>query len=134
MRRVGLYALFALGGLITVAVIAFVVLGGLYRAPSESMEPTVHRGDRFAVLKFGAPDGGDRISMRGGQIVRNGKRETTDGPRACTGAPCDFPDTVEVPKGHFFMLGDNRGASDDSRFWGPVPEGWVIGRYWFRVG
>jgi signal peptidase I len=184
MRRVGLYALFALGGLITVAVIAFVLLGGLYRAPSESMEPTVHRGDRFAVLKFGTPEvgdvvvfnpplgaesgsemcgdgappagqmcaiptnqradvqfvkrivaeGGDRISMRGGRIIRNGKRETTDGPRACSGAPCDFPDTVEVPKGHFFMLGDNRGASDDSRFWGPVPEDWVIGRYWFRMG
>ena len=24
-------------------------------------------------------------------------------------------------------LGDNRGVSDDSRFWGPVPSGWIIG-------
>ena len=26
------------------------------------------------------------------------------------------------------MLGDNRGASDDSRFWGPVPLEWIEGR------
>ena len=35
---------------------------------------------------------------------------------------------------HYFMMGDNRGASDDSRFWGPVPREWIIGNafatYW----
>ena len=41
---------------------------------------------------------------------------------------------IRIPPGHFFMMGDNRGASDDSRFWGPVPEDWIIGQafltYW----
>jgi signal peptidase I len=38
------------------------------------------------------------------------------------------------------MMGDNRGESDDSRFWGPEPRGWIIGKafvtYWppNRVG
>jgi signal peptidase I len=78
-------------------------------------------------------EGGDSISMRGGKLVRNGRRETTDGPRACEGDACEFPGELTVPEGHVFVLGDNRGASDDSRFWGPVPEDWVIGRYWFGV-
>jgi signal peptidase I len=40
----------------------------------------------------------------------------------------------KVPAGHYFMMGDNRGASDDSRYWGPVPRDWIIGdaflSYW----
>jgi signal peptidase I len=28
----------------------------------------------------------------------------------------------------YFMVGDNRDASDDSRFWGPVPAEWIVGR------
>jgi signal peptidase I len=56
------------------------------------------------------------------------------------GQECDFTTPIEVPAGHWFMMGDNRGASDDSRFWGPVPTKWIIGvafaTYWppDRVG
>jgi len=31
----------------------------------------------------------------------------------------------------WFMMGDNRGLSDDSRFWGPVPARWLIGNAFF---
>ena len=41
---------------------------------------------------------------------------------------------VHVPPGYYFMMGDNRGPSDDSRMWGPEARGEIVGiaraRYW----
>ena len=52
-------------------------------------------------------------------------------------APVERRDTfgpVTVPAGHYFMMGDNRDNSQDSRFWGPLPHGYLKGRamlvYW----
>ena len=44
---------------------------------------------------------------------------------------CNLRTPIQIPPGHFFMMGDNRGASDDSRQWGPVPKKWIIGRAFF---
>jgi signal peptidase I len=44
------------------------------------------------------------------------------------GGECTFMRAITIPPDHWFMLGDNRGASDDSRFWGPVPTRAIIGR------
>jgi signal peptidase I len=78
---------------------------------------------------------GDRIAIHGGRVTRNGVPERTPQAQACGGGgACDFPQTITVPRGDYFMMGDNRGDSDDSRFWGPVPQGWIIGEafatYW----
>lgn len=48
--------------------------------------------------------------------------------RACgTGQECNFPEPIKVPPGHWYLLGDNRGDSDDSRFWGAIPTHWIVG-------
>jgi signal peptidase I len=78
---------------------------------------------------------GDTIKVVEGHVYRNGKREGDSYIRPCPGvSECNFPVAIKVPAGHWFMMGDNRGESDDSRFWGPVPTGWIIGgafaTYW----
>lgn len=80
---------------------------------------------------------GDRLAIRGGHPVVNGKPVTDEPfitPCGRAGPPCDMPRPITIPPDHYFMMGDNRGASDDSRFWGPVPRDWIIGKafatYW----
>jgi signal peptidase I len=78
---------------------------------------------------------GDRISIHSGHVIRNGVREKDSYIAPCDGSgSCDFPGTIVVPRNDYYMMGDNRGQSDDSRFWGPVPKPWIIGHafltYW----
>ena len=78
---------------------------------------------------------GDRLRISDGHVIRNGKRVKEPYARPCGRSEgCDLPREVTIPAGHYFMMGDNRGSSDDSRFWGPVPSDWIIGAafatYW----
>jgi signal peptidase I len=75
---------------------------------------------------------GDRLAIVNGHAIRNGVRENDPYIAPCNGdSSCNFRQPIVIPPGHYFMMGDNRGASDDSRFWGPVPNKWVIGVAFF---
>jgi signal peptidase I len=175
-----LKALALLFGTAVIAALAARILLGpdvkTYRVPSQSMAPTVPRGEKVTA-NFGAYDGrgprlgdvvvvaargedgecptapaagkmcaapaaggdvryvrrivglpGDRLSLEEGRLVRNGRPLDEPYARACGDDYCDFPKPITVPRGSYYALGDNRGASFDSRFSGPVPRRAVLAR------
>ncbi len=86
--------------------------------------------ETFVKRVVGLP--GDRIKILNGHVYRDGVRESDAYIAACSdGGACTFPSAITVPAGDYFMMGDNRGASDDSRFWGPIPKAWIIGKAFF---
>jgi len=75
---------------------------------------------------------GDRLQIKNGHVWRNGLEEKGSYVQRCVGASdCTFAKTIVVPPGEYYMMGDNRGISDDSRYWGPVPQKWIIGVAFF---
>ena len=97
--------------------------------------PTKERSEtNFIKRVVGLP--GDRLKVLDNKVFINGKKQ--DEPFINKGTPCDalcnMGREITIPKGHYFMMGDNRGESADSREWGPIPKKWMIGKafitYW----
>lgn len=120
-----------------------------------SMEPCLHDGQYLVVSKaaywFHPPHRGDIIVFHSPQnpdqdiikrvIATPGETvEIKDGNVYIDGNPLEEPYIVEIPQGdlppqyvpedHYFVLGDNRNHSSDSRVWGMVPRGSIVGKAW----
>jgi signal peptidase I len=124
-----------------------------FKIPSDSMDPTLRPGDQALVEKIAGrasphrgelvafhrpgPDeillkrvvavGGDSVGLEDGRLVVNGR--TVREPYANTKSQDSvYFGPVRVPAGTVFVMGDNRGISEDSRDFGAVPTRDVIGR------
>lgn len=130
--------------------------------PSGSMSPTIIENDRFiagkVTLKFRAPRRGEILvfkppasaqfstdyvkrviglpgetwEMREGAVYINGERlEEPYLPKNVKIYGNFSP--VKIPEDHYFMMGDNRNSSEDSRYWGFMPARNIRGRAVFRL-
>lgn len=95
-------------------------------------EPPGVDDDEYIKRVIGLP--GERISVKEGKVFINGKMliEPYLSETVFTSGGNFLKDNQEllIPDGHFFVLGDNRQASSDSRSWGLVPKNRITGRAW----
>ena len=96
--------------------------------------PTPEQADNNFIKRIVATPG-DELYIEDGHAIVNGEPIEDDFTRPCNGGMgCNFREPITIPEDHYFMMGDNRGSSEDSRFWGPVPRDWIIGQavatYW----
>ncbi len=124
----------------------------------QSMEPNLEDGQRLLVNKlayrFGEPERGDivvidsprgtpeklikrivgmpgeTIELRSGRVYIDGQLLEERYHPMIGMRP--HPRTV-VPPNHYFLLGDNRDHSGDSRVWGPVHRDLIVGRVWVSL-
>jgi signal peptidase I len=144
---------------VIIALLINLLLAQATRVYGQSMEPNLHTDQRLVVEKIsynrwwpvrspqrgdvvvfrvdpnadllikrviGLP--GDRVEIRAGQVLING--ELFNEPYISLPTFGDYG-PVDVPPLYIFVLGDNRGFSNDSRAFGPLPLDNVIGRAWF---
>jgi signal peptidase I len=79
----------------------------------------------FVKRVIGVP--GDRVEIRRGTVYVNG--EPLAEPYITVQDTSDMNQVVLKEK-EYFVLGDNRRGSNDSRSWGPVPENLILGKVW----
>jgi signal peptidase I len=151
-----------LKALLSAAVYAVVVVtfvGQVARVDGYSMLPTLHDADRLIVNKLAyrwhdpqvgdivmvrSPDEpetmlvkrvvaapGDVVRSEAGQIFRNGQPTSENFVPGAFRSHDNWGPMV-VPRGYYFVMGDHRNDSLDSRTFGPVPEKYILGKVQIR--
>ena len=150
-------------GAFAVALVVKTFLIQAFYIPSESMFPTLTEDDRVLVNKLSyrlhevnrgdlvvferppaEPDSDVKDLIKRVVAVEGETIEERDGVLYVDGEPLDEPylqpgvesndlTQVVVPPDHVFVMGDNRGSSRDSRFFGPIEEDLIVGRAFVKV-
>ena len=115
------------------------------RVEGPSMEPALRDGDRVLVdsltYHLRPPERGEVVlarvpSVPGGMVIKRVVALSGDGVcPAASGETCDCGGGVvisHVDANHYYLVGDNRGESVDSRRFGPVERRRIVGRVWYR--
>ncbi|MFQ6019824.1 MAG: signal peptidase I, partial [Dehalococcoidia bacterium] len=95
----------------------------VFQAPNDQQKDFIKR-------IIGVP--GDHVEVSQGDVILNG--EVLEEPYVDGDTTCPADCVLDVPKKNYFVMGDNRANSSDSRTFGPIPEDNIIGKafisYW----
>jgi signal peptidase I len=127
------------------------------RMEGQSMRPNINDGDKLFMLKHigelrrgdivlflfpedqtksyikrivGLP--GETVEFEEGKVFINGRQIEEPYLDPKFASQDSMPSPVTIAADNYFMLGDNRKHSSDSRFWGTVPRKLIYGKFWWR--